>query len=309
MNFHIRFISDQSGERLDSLVCRLKEGLSRSLAVSQIQSGNIQVNHTIKKPGYRVKTGDLITGRLPEIQPPVIARPEAIPVEIVFEDDHILVIHKPSGMVVHPGPGNLSGTLVNALGYIHPSILNVGEERLRSGIVHRLDKDTSGLMVIARTDQALDFLKKEFKQRRVEKKYLGLVTGSLPDDQGIIDLPIGRHPVKRTLMAVRPDGGKPALTIWKVIRRFGTACLLEITLKTGRTHQIRVHFYTLGHPLVGDRVYQTTRARKKKGPFPRQMLHAFSLSFRHPYSGRRMTFTAEPPADFSDAQIFLGGHE
>ncbi len=263
-----------------------------------VDGNQIFVNNRKKKPGYRVKQGDIITGTIPEAISEAEVLAEAVPTDIVFEDDHILVINKKPGMVVHPAPGNLSGTLVNALLYYNPEIRGVGKEKTRSGIVHRLDKDTSGLMVIAKTEQALSFLQKEFKERRVEKKYTALVAGSMSCDQGEIDLPIGRHPVKRKLMAINHENGKPAVTLWKVQKRFKTACLVEISLKTGRTHQIRVHFYSMNHPLVGDRVYQPGRLRKKKGIAPRQMLHSHQLSFRHPYSGQRMEFKSELPEDF-----------
>lgn len=263
-----------------------------------VDNNQILVNNTQKKPGYRVKQGDIITGDILEVAYETEIRAEDVPTDIVFEDDHILVINKKPGMVVHPAPGNMSGTLVNALLHYNPEIRGVGEEKNRSGIVHRLDKDTSGLMVIAKTKQALSFLQNEFKQRRVKKKYLALVAGNLSCDQGEINLPIGRHPVKRKLMAINHDAGKHAVTLWKVQKRFKTACLVEITLKTGRTHQIRVHFYSLGYPLVGDHVYQPGRLRKKKSVAPRQMLHSHHLSFRHPYSGQRLEFKIEPPEDF-----------
>ena len=270
-----------------------------------VNSGQILVNNIIKKPGYRVKPGDIVAGHIPEFAFEPETLPEDIPTDIVFEDAHLLVINKKAGMVVHPAPGNLSGTLVNALLHHAPDIRDIGEEKNRSGIVHRLDKDTSGLMVIAKTEQALAFLQKEFRERRVEKRYLALVTGHLTEDQGIINLPIGRHPVKRKLMAVNYENGKPAVTLWKVQKRLNDACLVEINLKTGRTHQIRVHFYEMNHPLVGDRVYQPGRLRKKKSIAPRQMLHSHRLSFRHPYSGLRVEFKAKLPDDFLNTLALL----
>jgi 23S rRNA pseudouridine1911/1915/1917 synthase len=284
--------------RLDVLLCNFDKAITRKRAALMVDENHILVNNKKKKPGYRVKQGDIISGTIPEVSSEAEIRAEDVPTDIVFEDDHILVINKRPGMVVHPAPGNLSGTLVNALLYYNPEIRGVGEEKNRSGIVHRLDKDTSGLMVIAKNEQALSFLQKEFKERRVEKKYLALVAGDLPGDQGEINLPIGRHPVKRKLMAINHETGKPAITLWKVQKRFKTACLLDINLKTGRTHQIRVHFYFMNHPLVGDRVYQPGRLRKKRSIAPRQMLHSCQLSFRHPYSGQRLEFKSELPEDF-----------
>ncbi len=298
MKMNIAISADFNNTRLDTVLCALDKTLTRSRAAALVTAGEILVNNTIKKPGYRVKAGDLLTGHIPEFMLEAEVLPEDIPMDIVFEDEHLLVIHKKAGMVVHPAPGNLAGTLVNALLHHNPDILDIGEEKNRAGIVHRLDKDTSGLMVIAKTDQALSFLQKEFRERRVEKNYLALVAGNLSEAGGEINLPIGRHPVKRKLMAVNYETGKPALTLWKVQKRFKEVCLVEIGLKTGRTHQIRVHFYETGHPLLGDLVYQPGRFRKKKSMAPRQMLHSHRLSFRHPYSGRRMEFTAELPEDF-----------
>lgn len=298
MKIHTTIPEALSSIRLDTFLGGHAGGIPRSRAAGLIAGGQILVNGQAKKPGYKVKPGDVITGQIPDSAPEPDLVPENIPTDIQFEDDHILVIQKQAGMVVHPAPGNLSGTLVNALLSHNPMIRDVGEEKDRSGIVHRLDKDTSGLMVIAKTRQALDFLQKEFKERRVEKKYLALLTGNLSGDEGEINLPIGRHPVKRKLMAINHQTGKPAVTLWKVKKKFKDACFVEITLKTGRTHQIRVHFYSMGHPLLGDPVYQPGRLRKKKSIAPRQMLHSWQLSFRHPYSGQKMEFECEPPSDF-----------
>ncbi|NOX33520.1 MAG: RluA family pseudouridine synthase [Deltaproteobacteria bacterium] len=299
MEIKINIPEGQKDTRLDTVICRFVELCSRSMAADLINSNDILVNDIKKKPGYKVKTGDLITGAIPGPDGNAAAvLPENIHLDIIFEDDHVIVINKRAGMVVHPAPGNFSGTLVNALLFHDPAIKNAGEDKIRSGIVHRLDKDTSGLMVIAKTKTALNFLQKEFKQRRVKKKYLALVFGNLSKDRGEINLPIGRHPVKRKLMAINHEKGKPARTIWKVKERFKTACLVEAVLKTGRTHQIRVHFYAIDHPLVGDLVYQPRRHRKKKSIAPRQMLHSWQLGFRHPYSGIRMSFKAELSEDF-----------
>ncbi len=298
MKINICISEDSEDKRLDVILCNHDKSLTRKRAGLLIDGSRVLVNNKKKKPGYRVKPGDMITGVIPEAGLDEKICAENVLTDIVFEDDHILIINKMPGMVVHPAPGNLSGTLVNALLYYNPEIRGVGEDNNRSGIVHRLDKDTSGLMVIAKTEQALSFLQKEFKERRVEKTYLALVTGILPEEHGEINLPIGRHPVKRKLMAVNHETGKPALTLWKVKNRFKTASLVEISLKTGRTHQIRVHFYSLGYPLIGDLVYQPGRIRKKKSLAPRQMLHACRLSFRHPYSGQRVEFDAKLPEDF-----------
>ena len=283
--------------RLDVVISRFSKACSRKKSSALINNSDILVNHMKKKPGYRVKTGDFITGIIPDRDRDATILPENTRLDIVFEDDHMMVINKEPGMVVHPAPGNLSGTLVNALLFHEPGIKKVGEDRFRPGIVHRLDKDTSGLMVVAKTKAALNFLQKEFKQRRVKKKYLALVSGTFSNDQGEINLPIARHPVKRKIMAVNHEKGKPARTCWKVKEHFENACLIEALLKTGRTHQIRVHFYAIDHPLIGDLVYQPRRYRKKRIA-QRQMLHSWQLAFRHPWSGMKMHFEARLPEDF-----------
>ncbi|MCP3876231.1 MAG: RluA family pseudouridine synthase [Desulfobacteraceae bacterium] len=307
MKLNINIHDDQKNTRFDTVISNFSKTCSRRKATLLINSNSILVNNKKKKPGYKLKKGDLITGNIPESNGDDTILSENIPIDIIFEDDHIIVINKKPGMVVHPSSGNLSGTLVNALLFHEPEINNVGEDRFRPGIVHRLDKDTSGLMVVAKTTPALRFIQKEFKQRRVEKKYLALVSGNLSTDRGEIDLPIGRHPVKRKIMAINHADGKHALTIWKVKKYFKKACLVEAHLKTGRTHQIRVHFYAIDHPLIGDPVYQPRRYRKKKGrsAAQRQMLHSSQLSFRHPYSGLRMSFKAEVPEDFLKIQGLL----
>ena len=302
--------------RLDKFLCQYNTCLTRKQAVLIINQKFMLVNKQIKKPGYRLQPGDMVIGYIIEStdntdnKNPVA---ENISTDIIFEDTHILVINKSAGMVVHPANGNLSGTLVNALLYSNPEITGLGEEKNRTGIVHRLDKDTSGLIVVAKDRQALNFLKKEFRERRVKKKYLALITGNPDQDQGIIDLPVGRHPVKKTIMAVNYDTGKTAVTKWKIKKRFKDACLVEIDLKTGRTHQIRVHFYSTGHPLIGERVYTPARIRKQQKQnktkqnknAPRQMLHSSSLSFIHPYSGHRMYFTSELAQDFVEVMSIL----
>ena len=305
MKVNINIPEDLKDTRLDTVISGSYKDCSRRMAVKLINTSKIFVNNEKKKPGYKVRPNDIITGIIPASDIDTRVLPENIHLDIEFEDDHIIIINKKPGMVVHPAPGNPAGTLVNALLFHEPKIKGVGEDQFRSGIVHRLDKDTSGLMVVAKTKEALHFLQKEFKQRRVEKKYLALVSGSFPEDQGEINLPIGRHPVKRKIMAINHEDGKPARTCWKVKKRFKTACLVEALLKTGRTHQIRVHFYAIDYPLIGDLVYQPRRYRKKKSIAPRQMLHSWQLAFRHPYSGRKMFFKVEPPEDFLQTESQL----
>lgn len=285
--------------RLDSLVCGHLKGCSRSRSAYLITTGQVLVNDRPKKPGYRVKNGDRIKGCLSAEPRQKDIVPERIALDVQYEDRHLIVINKAAGMVVHPAPGHTGGTLVNALIAYDSDIGTIGRDRTRAGIIHRLDKDTSGLMVAAKTDQALGFLQREFKRRRVQKQYLALVEGIPAADSGEIDLPIGRHPKKRKQMAVNHETGKPAHTGWTVLKRLEAASLVEVLIKTGRTHQIRVHFYAVGHPLIGDPVYQFRRNRRKKQTASRQMLHSFRLSFRHPYHGRRLEFKCDPPHDFT----------
>lgn len=291
--------------RLDTLISDRLDVLSRSQAARLISDRMILVNSKAKKPGYRVKPGDQITGQIPAETKPDTPAPENLGLDICYEDSSLMVVNKKAGMVVHPAPGNRSGTLLNALIAHDPVIQSVGAERSRAGIVHRLDKDTSGLIVVAKTNQALRFLQKEFKQRRVQKKYLALVEGLVKDDKGKIELPISRHPVKRKQMAVNQQTGRYALSCWTVLEQYQSASFVEVLLKTGRTHQIRVHFYAIDHPLIGDPVYQFRRNRKKTNKGLRQMLHAHQLSFRHPYSGKRMVFKSPLPDDFADMMTQL----
>lgn len=307
MKLHKTIPKESIGIRLDTFIATIHPPCSRAQAAVLAARGEFFVNNISKKASYRLKAGDIISGTIPDQPDKVEILPEKTNLDILYEDDHIVVINKPPGMVVHPAPGNLSGTLVNGLLYHEPEIKQTCEDSLRPGIVHRLDKDTSGVMVVAKNQASLIFLQKEFKYRRVEKQYLALVHEQISKDKGEIDLPIGRHSVKRKVMAVQPDSGKKALTLWQVQKRFATATLVKVILKTGRTHQIRVHFYALGHPLVGDQVYQHRRFRKKGSPLiaPRQMLHSCFLGFRHPFSGIRMEFEAPLPKDFLASQDVL----
>ncbi len=305
MKINIKIQDELKNFRFDTAVSKFADTCARSRAAALIASGEILVNNQKKKPGYKLKNGDLITGVVPDIQNENTVLPENIVLDIIFEDDQIMVINKKPGMVIHPAPGNYSGTLVNALLFYYPDMKHTCADPSRPGIVHRLDKDTSGLIVVAKTKHSLEFLQKEFKYRRVEKKYLALVTGQISTNNGEINLPIGRHPVKRRLMAVNHEEGKYARTCWEVKKQFKTASLVEALLKTGRTHQIRVHFYAIDHPLLGDLVYQPRRYRKKKSIAPRQMLHSWKLSFRHPYSGQRVMFESDLPEDFSQTQTML----
>ncbi len=267
---------------------------SRSFLQKGILEGWIKVNGAVVKPNYKLKAEDYILVDVPPPPEPSIA-PENIPLDIIFEDDDILVVNKPRGMVVYPAPGNFSGTLINAV-LFHTKNLSVRSGLLRPGIVHRLDKDTSGAIVLAKTDKAHMSLSKQFKNREVTKVYQALVWGNVREDKATINAPIGRHMVKRTKMQVTSKSSRDAITHFKVIERFEGFTLLEITIETGRTHQIRVHMQYIGHPVVADPVYS-----RKKPPFniKGQALHAYKLGFYHPRTGKYIEFTAPMPDDMN----------
>lgn len=279
-----------AGLRLDKAVADLTE-LSRGLANEQIKNGQILVNGEAKKAKYAVKEGDVISYEVPE--PEVVEYvAEDLPLEIVYQDEDVAVVNKPQGMVVHPSAGHISGTLVNALMY-HIKDLSGINGVLRPGIVHRIDKDTSGLLMIAKNDQAHLALADELKDKKSLRKYWAIVHGNLPNDRGVIEAPIGRSEKDRKKQAVTAKG-KPALTRFQVLERFGDYTLVELQLETGRTHQIRVHMAYIGHPVAGDEVYGPRKTLKGHGQF----LHARTLGFTHPRTGEVLEFTAEAPAIF-----------
>jgi 23S rRNA pseudouridine1911/1915/1917 synthase len=299
--FTYRVAEGDADKRLDLFVASRLEERSRAYAARLIADGHVRVNDAPKKAGHRLKAGDRVSVNIPPPRP-AANRPEPIPLEILFEDPHIVVINKPPGLVVHPAPGHSGGTLVNALLHHCPDLGGIGAE-LRPGIVHRLDKDTSGTLVVAKNAVALERLALQFKSRTVQKIYLALVYGETPSESGVIRLPIGRHPVDRKRMSTASRKPREAETRWRVLKRFGWASMLELELKTGRTHQIRVHCAAIGRPIVGDPVYGR---RKTEGPAPvqavlaaarRQMLHAWRLAFAHPHTGIRMQFESPLPAD------------
>ncbi len=306
----IRFVVNamSEGKRLDLFMAAQCPGFSRSSMAALLKNGNILVDGQRKKPSCKVHYGNIVSGSIEDKDgdTPPIAEP--IDLDIIYDDFSILVLNKQPGIVVHPAPGNTTGTLVNALLNYCPAIESVGDDHLRPGIVHRLDRDTSGMMVVAKKESAFQFLKKEFMYRRVRKSYLAFVSGNLKEKRGQIIMPIGRHPVKRKIMSTVSHNGRYAETLWHVRKSYAGVDLVEAELKTGRTHQIRVHFKALGHPLIGDRVYGFKKKVGKKGhrndfmgkmerKVNRHMLHAWQLSFRHPWSGRRICFTAPVPED------------
>jgi 23S rRNA pseudouridine1911/1915/1917 synthase len=301
---------DNAGQRLDTAVASHLSDCSRSLAASLITQKLIRVNQQLKKPGYRLKPGDCIEGQVP-LPAPVEYKPEPIPLNIRYQDRHIIVINKQPGMVVHPAPGHRSGTLVNALLFHCPDLGAIGGE-IRPGIVHRLDKDTSGTMVVAKDAASQEELARQFKAREVEKQYLALVYGEFASETGEIELPIGRHPVDRKRMSTTTRKGRAALTAWTVLERWDGITLLELNLKSGRTHQIRVHCSAIGHPVIGDRVYRSRNSisnlkNKLAGhqsriiaaikSAERQQLHAWRLGLTHPKTGKFLTFESPLPAD------------
>ena len=297
-----------SGKRLDLFIQHHEAYSSRNRIQELIRDGLALVNGKPEKPGYKVKPGDSITLELPE-RPVREVLPENIPLHVIFEDDHMVVLNKPPGLVVHPAPGNYTGTLVNALLFHYGSLPSPGRassdgegsERERAGIVHRLDKDTSGVMVVARTEQALKALSKQFKDRVVRKKYVALVAGVIKKGSGTIETAIGRHVKERKKISVHTASPRDAVTLFKVQERFRNATLVEVEIKTGRTHQIRVHMAHAGFPVLGDRVYGGAKTTKLGGiDIHRQMLHAESLSLLHPVTGTPLTFIVPPPADMAD---------
>ncbi len=266
-----------------------------------IRDGHALVDGKTEKPGYKVKLGENVTLDLPE-RPVRDVLPEPIALSVIYEDPHFIVLNKPPGLVVHPAPGNYTGTLVNALLYHYGSLPSSGagpegSERERAGIVHRLDKDTSGVMVVARTLEALRSLAGQFKNRVVKKRYLALVAGVIKKGSGSVEVGLGRHVKERKKISVHTHSAREAITMYVVKERYKDATLVEVEIKTGRTHQIRVHMAHIGHPVLGDRVYGGSKAAKFA---ERQMLHAESLSLLHPETGHPMTFTAPPPEDMTE---------
>jgi 23S rRNA pseudouridine1911/1915/1917 synthase len=283
-----------SGEaRLDKYVCSRTPQLSRSQVQRLISAGNITVNGRAAKPSLKLSPGDEISITLPPT-PPQELKPEAIPLKIIYEDDDLLVVDKPAGLTVHPAPGHPEHTLVNAILAHFPHLAEIGD-RLRPGVVHRLDKDTSGVMLVAKNSDAQANLSKQFKSHTVTKAYLALVKGKLEPENGIIEADIGRDPRHRQRMAVVAQG-RAARTDYRVVKYIGGYTLLEVRPETGRTHQIRVHLAAIGFPVVGDRVYGV-----KSPHLSRQFLHASLLGFRLPSSGQYVEFESALPEDLQSA--------
>ena len=281
--------------RLDQFLTIVFDEYSRSQLCQSIKNGAILVNGSIVKPGLRLKAGDTVSGRLAVDHPVPLPSPQDVDFAVLLEDPEFLVIAKPAGLVVHPGSGNIDRTLVNGLLFRYRDLDGVGDSS-RPGIVHRLDKDTSGVMVVARTRSAHAALVDQFKNRQVEKIYLALVRGVISEPAGRIVAPIGRHPVNRQKMAIREVSGRYAASSWKRRNVYARHTLVEVRIETGRTHQIRVHLAHLGYPVAGDLLY--SRGQKEMN-FSRQMLHSWKLTFRHPKTGQPVTAVAELDQDFS----------
>ncbi|MCE5194520.1 MAG: RluA family pseudouridine synthase [Nitrospiraceae bacterium] len=304
----INIKNQDSGKRID-IAAAETTGISRSKIQRLIKDKAVSVNSRPVVSNYRLQTGDIVSINIPEEKETTLV-PEDLPIKIIHKDDYVVVCDKPPGMVVYPAPGHNSGTLMNAVLFHCKKLANIGCP-LRPGVVHRLDKDTSGVMVIALNDRAYYSLAEQFKNRTIEKIYIALVYGNIKGEQGEINLSIGRSESDRKKMSTRARKWKEALTSWKVLERFGNAALVEATIKTGRTHQIRVHFASIGHPVLGDSTYgkklEIDIPDKGKIVFSRQMLHAAILRFKHPFTSEILSFQSDIPEDMNSCIEKLRG--
>jgi 23S rRNA pseudouridine1911/1915/1917 synthase len=303
----VRVPVEAAGMRLDRFLSTLPELGTRSRAKALIDDGRVTVDGVTRKSAHAVRAGERIAVTVPPPEPAVV-EPEALPLAVLYEDDHLLAIDKPPGMVVHPAPGARRGTVVNALLHRLGSLAAGGDPE-RPGIVHRLDRDTSGVLLVARTPQALEGLARQFRDRTLSKRYVAVVHGVVRPSAGVIDRAIGRHPRERKRMSVDARRGRAAVTRFEVVERFRGATLLRLVPETGRTHQLRVHLAALGHPIVGDRVYGGARGRRPASvpapvaavleACPRQALHAEAIGFAHPVSGTPVEVRAPLPPDLA----------
>ena len=294
--------AEGAGQRIDRFLSGEDTGLSRSALQALVAEGHVLCNGKAPAKSLKLKAGDVILMEIPDARP-IEAVPQEIPLDIVYEDAHLLVVNKPKGMVVHPAPGNPDGTLVNALlWHCKGSLSGIGGE-IRPGIVHRIDKDTSGLIIAAKNDFAHAALAAQLKDHSLARTYVCIVCGKIKDDSGTIDAPIGRHPTDRKRMAVTQKNARRAVTHWSVIARYNGYTHIRCELETGRTHQIRVHMAHIGHPLLGDLVYGHKRPEKGLSG---QCLHARALRFIHPRTGELVTFICPLPEYFQDVLARLG---
>ncbi len=301
----LSFIADTAGERIDALLARNVENLSRSAAQRLLEQGDVRVNGGVVKKNYKSSVGDEISLTLPEPENVEIL-PQNIPLDVVFEDEDVIVVNKPRGMVVHPAPGHSDGTLVNALLYhCGDSLSGIGGEK-RPGIVHRIDMDTSGLLIVAKNDFAHQFLSAQLSDHSLSRVYEAIVYGRIREDEGTVNAPIGRHPIDRKRMAIVARGGREAITHYEVIARYNGFTHIRCRLETGRTHQIRVHMEKIGHPILGDMVYGRKRAEKG---LEGQCLHARELRFIHPRTEEPVHLHTELPEYFREVLSKLGEAE
>ena len=292
----MRLTADQAGERLDAFLARMGEGLTRSTAQKLIEQGQVLRNGKPGKKNDKLNPGDIVEYTVPEAKPVDIVATE-MPLDIVYEDEDVLVINKPKGLVVHPAAGHQEDTLVNGLLYAMGDDLSGINGELRPGIVHRIDKDTSGLLAVAKNDLAHTMLASQLKDHSMARTYDAIVCGNLKEDSGTVDAPIGRHPTDRKKMCVTQRNSKPAITHWEVVTRYKGYTHIRCKLETGRTHQIRVHMAYIGHPILGDTVYGHKKPELGQSS---QCLHAGALCFAHPRDGRPILVFAELPQYFKD---------
>lgn len=289
-------VPEMEDERIDKCICNYMDSLSRSYIQKIVKDGNVFVNDLPVKSNYKVKVDDKVRFIIPDnVEPDIPA--QDIPLDIIYEDKDVLIVNKPKDMVVHPAPGHYEGTIVNAVMYHCKDALSGINGVLRPGIVHRIDKDTTGSLIICKNDEAHNQIAAQLKEHSINRKYRAIVFGRVSQDEGVIDAPIGRHPTDRKKMAINHKNGKHAVTHYRVLERFDKFTYIECKLETGRTHQIRVHMTSIGHPLLGDEVYSSAKSPYKVNG---QTLHAMTLGFVHPSTKEYMEFEAPLPEYFED---------
>lgn len=294
--------AEQGGERLDKFLSIIYPEFSRAFFQKLIKSKQVSVNETPQKASYCVKIDDIVTVEIPDAVETTI-EPENIPLDILYEDDDVLIVNKPKGMVVHPSAGHYSGTLVNAIMYHCKDTLSGINGEIRPGIVHRIDMDTTGSLIVCKNDEAHVNIAQQIKEHSVNRIYVGIVCGNVKEDSGTVEGAIGRHPIERKKMAINEKNGKPAITHYKVLERFKNYTYMQFKLETGRTHQIRVHMASIGHPLLGDTLYSSGRSPFKH--LQGQCLHAKTIGFIHPKTGEYMEYSAPLPEYFEKLLCLL----
>ena len=295
-------LNEQEGERLDKFLSIIYADFSRAFFQKLIKNNQVAVNDKVQKASYCVKIDDIVTVEIPDAVETTI-EPENIPLDILYEDDDLLVVNKPKGMVVHPSAGHYSGTLVNAIMYHCKDSLSGINGEIRPGIVHRIDMDTTGSLIVCKNDEAHINIAQQIKEHSVNRIYVGIVCGNVKEDSGTVEGAIGRHPIERKKMTINEKNGKPAITHYKVLERFGNYTYMQFKLETGRTHQIRVHMASIGHPLLGDALYSSGRSPFKH--LQGQCLHAQTIGFVHPRTGKYMEYSAPLPEYFEKLLYLL----